>query len=105
MEVMSFPLPGYEGLHVGFPTIARLLSHWNKDRPDIVYVATEALLGFAAVHSARMLGIPVATGYHTNFQQYLSYYHMPRLEPIADGLPALSSQPLCPDLCALRGCP
>ena len=83
MEVMSFPLPGYEGLHVGFPTIARLLSHWNKDRPDIVYVATEALLGFAAVHSARMLGIPVVTGYHTNFQQYLSYYHMPRLEPIA----------------------
>ena len=83
MEVMSFPLPGYEGIHVGFPTIARLLAHWNKDRPDVVYVATEALLGFAAVHSARTLGIPVVTGYHTNFQQYLSYYHMPQLEPIA----------------------
>lgn len=83
MEVMSFPLPGYEGIHVGFPTVARLLSRWHRERPDIVYVATETLLGFAAIHSARTLGIPVVTGYHTNFQQYLSYYHMPRLEPIA----------------------
>jgi glycosyltransferase involved in cell wall biosynthesis len=83
MEVMSFPLPGYEGVHVGFPTVARLLSRWHRERPDIVYVATETLLGFAAIHSARTLGIPVVTGYHTNFQQYLSYYHMPRLEPIA----------------------
>ena len=83
MEVMSFPLPGSEGIHVGFPTIARLLSRWHKERPEIVYVATETLLGFAAIHSARTLGIPVVTGYHTNFQQYLSYYHMPRLEPIA----------------------
>jgi len=83
MEVLSFPLPGYEGIHVGFPTIARLLARWSRERPDIVYVATETPLGFASVHSARALGIPVVTGYHTNFQQYLTYYNLPRLEPIA----------------------
>jgi glycosyltransferase involved in cell wall biosynthesis len=83
LEVHSFPLPGYEGIHVGFPTLARLLTRWSRERPDVVYVATETPLGFAAVHSARTLGIPVVTGYHTNFQQYLSYYNLPRLEPIA----------------------
>lgn len=83
MEVPSFPLPGYDGLHVGFSTKFPIQSHWSKERPDVIYVATETPLGIAAINAARSLKIPVVSGFHTNFQQYLSYYRLSGFEPIA----------------------
>ncbi len=83
LEVPSVPLPGYDGLHVGFSTRFPILSRWNKERPDVVYVATETPLGIAAINAARSLKIPVVSGFHTNFQQYLAYYRLSGFEPIA----------------------
>jgi glycosyltransferase involved in cell wall biosynthesis len=46
-------------------------------------VATEGPLGWSALRAARKLGIPVATGFHTRFDQYMRDYGMPFLESIA----------------------
>lgn len=83
LGVRSFPLPGYDGLHVGFSSTFELTDRWKLNRPDVIYVATETPLGIAAIMAARDLRIPVVTGFHTNFQQYLSYYRLPGLEPLA----------------------
>ncbi len=83
MEVPSVPLPGYDGLHVGLSTRFPILARWNKERPDVVYVATETPLGIAAINAANALKVPVVSGFHTNFQQYLSYYKLSGFEPIA----------------------
>lgn len=83
MEVWSLPLPGYEGIHVGIAPHYEFLRRWSRARPDVVYVATETPLGVAAIQAARQLGVPVVSGFHTNFQQYLSYYWMSGLEPLA----------------------
>ena len=67
-------LPRYPGLRFGMPAPLRLARHWQAKRPDAVYIATEGPLGWSALRCARRLGIPVATGFHTRFDEYLPDY-------------------------------
>jgi len=48
-----------------------------------VYIATEGPLGWSALHCARRLGIPAATGFHTRFDEYLPDYGVAWLQPTA----------------------
>lgn len=73
--VPGLPLPGYEALRFGLPARVRLRERWTSPRPDVVYVATEGPLGWSAVRAARLLGIPVRAGFHTNFHRYAPHYH------------------------------
>jgi glycosyltransferase involved in cell wall biosynthesis len=74
MVVAGLPLPGYKGLQFGLPAGALLQQVWMRDRPDVIYVATEGPLGWSAVGVARRLAIPVFSGFHTNFHSYSRYY-------------------------------
>ncbi len=76
----SVPLPGYPELRVGLPAGRKLRSIWSKNRPDVIYVATESPLGLSAILSACALDIPVASGFHTNFHSYTHNYNIPILE-------------------------
>ena len=76
-------LPRYPGLRFGLPAMRALGRHWRQARPDAVYVATEGPLGWSAARVAARLGIPVATGLHTRFDQYMRDYGMPWLEGTA----------------------
>ena len=76
-------LPRYPGLRFGLPAMRTLGQHWRQARPDAVYVATEGPLGWSAARAAARLGIPVATGLHTRFDQYMRDYGMPWLEGTA----------------------
>ena len=83
--VKSMPLPGYPGLRMGFATTWQMLALYEQFRPDVLYVATETLLGIAAIRAAAKMHIPVISGFHTNFQTYLQDYHLPGLETVAQG--------------------
>jgi len=85
LKVPSFGLPGYKEVRFGFPIKLVLQSRWQKKRPHVIYVATETPLGASAISAARALKIPVASGFHTNFQQYMAHYQMPMLEKAAMG--------------------
>src|SRR5262245_9042713 len=80
--VPSLPFPWYRELQVGIPAGGRLRSCWLQDRPDVVYVATQGPLGWSAVHTARRLGIPIFSGFHTNFHSYSKYYGAGWLRPV-----------------------
>lgn len=67
-------LPRYPGLRFGLPATRTLQARWAATRPDAIYVATEGPLGWSALRAARRLGIPVATGFHTRFDQYMCNY-------------------------------
>ncbi len=67
-------LPFYAGLRFGLPAKRRLLKHWQNVRPQGIYVATEGPLGWTAVSAARQLGIPVVTGLHTRFDDFMDHY-------------------------------
>jgi len=79
----SFTLPGYKEVRVGLPRPFKLRKRWLKKRPDVIYVATESPLGKSAVKAAKALGIPVATGFHTNFHEYMEQYRLTGLQPMA----------------------
>lgn len=70
----SLPIPGYAFLRFGLPVRGRLLRAWRQDRPDLVHIATEGPLGYAALLAANKLGIPVSSSFHTNFHQYSAHY-------------------------------
>lgn len=80
--VRGVPLPGYKGLQFGLPAGRRLRRAWRKHRPDVLYVATEGPLGWSAVRTAEWLGIPVFSGFHTNFHSYSKYYRAGRLQGV-----------------------
>lgn len=72
----GWPLPGYAGLQWGQSALHKLLRSWKRQRPDVLYIATEGPLGLSALRAARRLGIPVVSGFHTNFQQYSGHYDL-----------------------------
>ncbi|WP_148861899.1 glycosyltransferase family 4 protein [Marinobacter fonticola] len=74
VAVPGFPIPGYADLQFGLARPRRLIKAWKKNRPDIVYVATEGPLGLVALNAARKLQIPVCSGFHTNFHSYSRHY-------------------------------
>jgi glycosyltransferase involved in cell wall biosynthesis len=67
-------IPRYSQLRMGLPSKRALLQAWRKSRPDIVHIATEGPLGWSALSAARMLGVPVASDFRTNFHAYSRYY-------------------------------
>jgi glycosyltransferase involved in cell wall biosynthesis len=83
--VRGLPLPGYDGLRFGLPCRSTLRRHWRAAPPEIIYVATEGPLGHSAIRAAADLGIPVVSGFHTNFHEYMRHYKLPVLEKMVRG--------------------
>ena len=80
--VPGFPIPGYRELRFGAPASRQLTRRWQQQRPDVIYVATEGPLGWAAVKVANRLRIPAVSGFHTQFHHYSQYYRLGWLEPL-----------------------
>lgn len=81
--VPSVPLPGYPGLRIGFTTWRYMDGVIDSFHPDVLYVATETPLGISSIRAAARRGVPVVSGFHTNFHSYLEDYHLPGLEAVA----------------------
>lgn len=82
MSASRVPLPGYRGVKLGLMLPKATKRLWRKSPPDVLYIATEGLLGLDALRYARQNGIPVVGGFHTNFQYYLHHYHLQWLTPL-----------------------
>lgn len=72
--VRGCPIPRYPGLKFGLPLCCKLRQQWEVDRPDRVHVATEGPLGVSAILTAKKLGIPTYSSFHTNFHTYGRHY-------------------------------
>ena len=81
--VRSAQIPRYPGMRFGFPAHRALRRQWSERRPDAIYIATEGPLGWSAMRTARRMGIPVASGFHTRFDQYTVDYGVGFLQPLA----------------------
>jgi glycosyltransferase involved in cell wall biosynthesis len=67
-------LPMYPDLRMGLASGATVRRRLEAYEPDVVHVATQGPLGFAAVSAARELYIPVTTDFRTNFHVYAGHY-------------------------------
>lgn len=70
----GIPIPMYPDLRIGLPLVSRLTKRWIASRPQLVHVATEGPLGWAAIRAARAGGIAVTSDFRTNFDQYSKHY-------------------------------
>ncbi len=81
----SLPVPNYTGLRLGLPCGGVLAARWRRQRPDVVHIATEGPLGVSALRTALSLGIPVTSGFHTNFHDYSRHYRVGFLHHLVEG--------------------
>ena len=78
----GLPIPGYGELRFGLPAWRKVKKSLKQFSPDSIYVATEGPLGLVSARAAKSLGIPVVSGFHTNFHQYFAHYHLSLLTPL-----------------------
>jgi hypothetical protein len=83
--VPGAPIPGYPSMRFGLPALRTLRRHWQAQRPDAIYIATEGPLGWSALRIARKMGIAASTGFHTRFDEYTRDYGVGFLQPVALG--------------------
>lgn len=76
----ALALPNYPEILLPFTTPRRLRRIFQQIQPDVVHIATEGPLGWAALLAAGQLGLPVVSSYHTNFSQYMSSYRLGLIE-------------------------
>lgn len=84
LDTSSVALPHYPGLRMGLPASPVLRRAWTQLRPDAVYIATEGFLGRSALATARRLGIPACTGFHTHFGDYAAHYGIGWTAPLVN---------------------
>lgn len=83
--VRGVSIPRYQELKLGLPAKRRLLRLWSAQPPDVVHIATEGPLGASALRAARMLGLPVSSGFHTNFHSYSRHYGLGLMSRLVAG--------------------
>jgi glycosyltransferase involved in cell wall biosynthesis len=72
--VRALPLPFYPQVRVGMAGLLRMRDLFRTLKPDLVHIATEGPLGLSALLAGRLMGIPIASSFHTNFDYYASHY-------------------------------
>lgn len=82
VPVRSVRLPFYPDVVVPVPPFPRVWRAVREFNPDIMHIATEVTLGFAALRRARRMGVPVVSSFHTNFDQYTAHYGMGWGDPL-----------------------
>ncbi len=78
----ALPLPFYKEVVLPLVSVGTIEQTLKNFRPDLVHIATEGPLGWAALRAAKRLKLPIVSSYHTNFPQYLQTYKASFLEPV-----------------------
>lgn len=71
----SCPLPGYRAFRVALPFPA-MSATLRSFRPDVVHLASPAVLGLQASTAAEQLGIPTVAVYQTDLAAYAGRYRL-----------------------------
>ncbi|MCZ8512612.1 glycosyltransferase family 1 protein [Paenibacillus filicis] len=78
----SIPFLLYPECRMAIPNPVNLGRTLRAFAPDLIHVATPFNLGLLGLHYAKRNHVPIVASYHTNFDQYLSYYKLPWMEPM-----------------------
>ncbi|REK75717.1 glycosyltransferase family 4 protein [Paenibacillus paeoniae] len=78
----SLPFFLYPECRLALPNPAYIRGALTRFQPDLIHVATPFNLGLYGIHYARKYNIPLIASYHTNFDQYLSFYHLQWMEKL-----------------------
>jgi len=76
----GMPFLLYPELKISWPSRNRIKCTLDQFHPDLIYLPTPLSIGIAGLKYAKRKGIPIVSTYHTNFPQYLRYYHLTSLQ-------------------------
>ncbi|MGH3384115.1 MAG: glycosyltransferase family 4 protein [Nocardioidaceae bacterium] len=81
VRVRSLPLPRYKSFPVGLPdqVVAQALADF---RPDVVHLASPAVVGYSGLRAARRLGIPTVAVFQTDLAGFARGYHLRADAPV-----------------------
>lgn len=71
-QFRTIACPGYAEIRLAFAPYRRLSRIIKGFAPDIVHIATEGPLGWAARRHCRRTDLPYTTAFHTRFPEYLA---------------------------------
>jgi glycosyltransferase involved in cell wall biosynthesis len=71
---LSFIL--YPELTLSLPCYLQMARELDQFKPEIIHLATPFSMGLAGLKYARSRRIPITASYHTNYPNYLKYYHV-----------------------------
>ncbi|MPY76947.1 MAG: glycosyltransferase [Actinophytocola sp.] len=75
VRVRSVPLPFYREFPVGLPDKV-MTSALARFAPDVVHLASPAVLGAAGLRAARRLGVPTVAVFQTDLAGFARQYHL-----------------------------
>ncbi|MGE0641744.1 MAG: glycosyltransferase [Thermoanaerobaculia bacterium] len=70
--IWETPIPRYEELTLRVPPVVELVEHCERENYGRIVVSTPGPVGLAAVAAAKLLGLPLAGIYHTDFPRYVA---------------------------------
>ena len=73
---MSFPFFLYPECRLALPNYFKIKAELRRFQPDIIHIVTPFNIGICGLRYAKKFQVPVVGSYHTNFDQYLSYYDL-----------------------------
>ena len=74
-KLPSFPLIFSPDYSISLPN-GKVIRALKSFEPDIIHVTTPDFIGFQVIYFARLTHIPVVTIHHTDFPEYMGYFHM-----------------------------
>src|SRR5699024_5006597 len=80
----SIPLPSYPDVRVAIASVAQIKRILAGFRPDVVHLASTAVLGWQALAAAEALGLPTVAVYQTDVIAYTAKYGVPGVAALAE---------------------
>lgn len=66
----------YPECRIAYVPLEKMTGLLSDFAPDVVHIVTEVGMGLAGLRAATALDLPIVMSYHTNFDQYLRFYHL-----------------------------
>lgn len=79
LSFRSLPFFLYPECRIALPNLPSIREELVDFNPDIIHVATPFNMGLSGKYYAKKLDIPIVGSYHTDFDKYLSHYHLQSL--------------------------
>ncbi|MFC0473175.1 glycosyltransferase family 4 protein [Halalkalibacter kiskunsagensis] len=77
---MSLPFLLYPECRIALPNLLHIKQSLDEFNPTLIHIATPLNLGLYGLHYGKKHHIPMVASYHTHFDDYLHYYHIPFLQ-------------------------
>jgi glycosyltransferase involved in cell wall biosynthesis len=69
---------------LAFPSARMIFDLCDSFKPDLVHVVTELGIGYRGLKYAHTRGLPLVMSYHTDYRNYLRYFHLEIFVPFIE---------------------